>query len=227
MLTGLSAGLPPDDPQLTAAGAALLELRQGAPDGTAEGSDAARLRMRADGVRAVLDSLQPLLQALDPAQQARLGEATFVLRGRLDPIANPGDFNALVGTTWEPGQNAVLGRGSSAWSNQPMNLAGLWADAPPLEGPALHEARREALLYLLVLDPALDAAINIALAWPAAAPPTDALPGGAPAGPGGVEPGSPAAPPPGTPAAPPPGTPAAPPPGTPAAPTPLLPGTGG
>jgi hypothetical protein len=235
LLAGLSAGLPPDDAQLTAAGAALLELRQGTTntDGTSsEGSDAARLRARADGVRAALDSLQPLLQALDPEQQARLGEATFVLRGQLDPIANPGDFNALVGTTWEPGQNAVLGRGSSAWSNQPNNLAGLWADAPPLEGPALQEARREALLYLLVLDPELDAAITIAKGWPAtaatAAPPAGDQPGAPPPGsPVAPPPGSPVAPPPGSPVAPPPRSPSAPAPGTPAAPTPLLPGTGG
>ena len=49
-------------------------------------------------------------------------------------------------------------------STAPLNIGGLWSDEPQLEGGALHEARREVLLYLILLEPGLAPAIKTAKA---------------------------------------------------------------
>ena len=102
-------------------------------------------------------------RVLSPTQ-ALLADAVFFLRNRLDPVGNPGDFRALVGSIYDPGQYAVLTRGSSDWARAPLNIGGLWSDEPQLEGGALHEARREVLLYLILLEPGLAPAIKTARA---------------------------------------------------------------
>ena len=94
--------------------------------------------------------------------ESLLGDAVFFLRNRLDPIGNPGDFRALVGTIYDPGQYSVLTRGSSDWARAPLNIGALWSDEPPIEGGALHEARREVLLYLILLEEGLNEAIEAA-----------------------------------------------------------------
>ena len=50
------------------------------------------------------------------------------------------------------------------WARAPLNIGGLWSDEPPAEGGALHEARREVLLYLILLEPGLKPALDAALA---------------------------------------------------------------
>ena len=120
------------------------------------------LKLRLQGIRAVFEAQREFLQTLTPKQEALLADAVFFLRNRLDPIGNPGDFRALVGTIYDPGQYAVLTRGSSDWARAPLNIGGLWSDEPTVEGGALHEARREVLLFLILLEPALDEAIQAA-----------------------------------------------------------------
>ena len=120
------------------------------------------LKLRLQGIRAVFEAQREFLQTLSPKQEALLADAVFFLRNRLDPVGNPGDFRALVGSIYDPGQYAVLTRGSSDWARAPLNIGGLWADEPPMEGGALHEARREVLLYLILLEPALAEAIGAA-----------------------------------------------------------------
>jgi len=120
------------------------------------------LKLRLQGIRAVFEGQRDFLQTLSPRQEALLADAVFFLRNRLDPVGNPGDFRALVGTIYDPGQYAVLTRGSSDWARAPLNIGGLWSDEPPVEGGALHEARREVLLFLILLEPALEEAIGAA-----------------------------------------------------------------
>ena len=120
------------------------------------------LKLRLQGIRAVFEAQREFLQTLTPKQEALLADAVFFLRNRLDPIGNPGDFRALVGTIYDPGQYAVLTRGSSDWARAPLNIGGLWSDEPTVEGGALHEARREVLLFLILLEPALSEAIQAA-----------------------------------------------------------------
>lgn len=154
--TRLSAGAPGDAPEVVELANELRSMQ--------EGSDRERelLRIRIEGIRAVLDAIQPFLATLNPRQEALLSDALFFLRNHLDPIGNPGDFRALVGTTYEPGQYAVLTRGTTRWAREPLNIGGLWSDEPPLSGGALHEARREVLLYLALMEPGLDGALQAA-----------------------------------------------------------------
>ena len=122
------------------------------------------LKLRLQGIRAVFEAQREFLASLSPTQEALLADAVFFLRNRLDPVGNPGDFRALVGSIYDPGQYAVLTRGSSDWARAPLNIGGLWSDEPQLEGGALHEARREVLLYLILLEPGLAPAIKTAKA---------------------------------------------------------------
>lgn len=124
--------------------------------------EAALLKLRVEGIRSILEAEGDFLHSLSPEQEAMLTDALFVLRSRLDPVGNPGDYRALVGTTYEPGQYAVLTRGLGEGASEPLNIGALWSDDPALTGHALHEARREVLLYLLLLEPELDAAITTA-----------------------------------------------------------------
>ena len=154
----LKEGRPVDDPAMAQFTHDLKEMRSGGE------RERELLKLRLQGIRAVLEAQQEFLQTLSPQQEALLADAVFFLRNRLDPIGNPGDFRALVGTIYDPGQYAVLTRGSSDWARAPLNIGGLWSDEPPAEGGALHEARREVLLYLVLLEPGLAPAIEAAVA---------------------------------------------------------------
>ena len=44
------------------------------------------------------------------------------------------------------------------------NIGGLWSDQPELTGRVLHEAKREVVLYLTLLEPSLEEAIRAAIA---------------------------------------------------------------
>lgn len=91
-------------------------------------------------------------------------DSLFFLRHHLDPIGNPEDFQALVGTTYDAGQYAVLARGTTQWAREPLNIGGLWSDEATLKGGALHDAKREKLLYLALLEPGMDEALAAARA---------------------------------------------------------------
>jgi len=154
----LKEGKAVDDPDMAAFTHALKEMRTGGE------RERELLKLRLQGIRAVFEAQREFLAALSPQQEALLADAVFFLRNRLDPIGNPGDFRALVGSIYDPGEYAVLTRGSSDWARAPLNIGGLWSDEPQLEGGALHEARREVLLYLILLEPSLGEAISAARA---------------------------------------------------------------
>jgi hypothetical protein len=161
--THLKDGKAIDAPEMTTFTHALKEMRTGGE------RERELLKLRLQGIRAVFEAQRDFLATLSPTQEALLADAVFFLRNRLDPIGNPGDFRALVGTIYDPGQYSVLTRGSSDWATAPLNIGGLWSDAPQLEGGALHEARREVLLYLILLEAALAEAIQAAKALNVAA----------------------------------------------------------
>lgn len=152
----IGAGTPIDDPQMGELTEQLRELRAGGE------RERELLKIRLQGIRAVLEAQRPFLATLSPEQEALLADAVFFLRNRLDPIGNPGDFRALVGSIYDPGQYSVLTRGNSEWARAHLNIGALWSDEPPIEGGALHEARREVLLYLILLEPGLTDALSAA-----------------------------------------------------------------
>lgn len=204
----LAAGTPVDAPELGSTVDQLRELRAG-------GSRERELvTARLAALQAILDAERPFLRSLSPRQEQLMADALFFLRHRLDPIGTPGDFRALVGTTWEPGQYAVLQRGLDDMDRDPLDIGGLWQDDSS-GGHALFDARREVLLLLAILEPELPRAIEAAKAL---AP----RPGTAGAAPEPPAPAPQAAPPPAD-APPAPGTPEPPPPGDPDAPMPPAP----
>ena len=157
---GMAAGVAVDAPELQVQVEALRELRAGGK------RERELIALRLDGIRSILDAERELLQSLTPRQEQLMADSVFFLRRRLDPIGTPGDFRALVGTTYEPGQYAVLTRGLSDGLSGPLEIGGLWDDQPSLEGHALHEARREVLLLMALMEPGLDEAIDAARATP-------------------------------------------------------------
>ncbi|MBM76039.1 MAG: hypothetical protein CMK59_11615 [Proteobacteria bacterium] len=121
------------------------------------------LKLRVNSIQSILEAESSFLKDLTPTQEQKMVDALFFLRHKLDPIGTPGDFKALIGSTYEPGQYAVLTRGTSNVSQQNLNIGGLWTDTEQLSGKELHEARREVVLYLLLLEPALNEAIRAEL----------------------------------------------------------------
>ena len=80
----------------------------------------------------------------------------------LDPVGNPQDFS-LVGNTYEPGQYAVLTRGTGQLAQQSLHFGGLWTDDNETAGQKLHEARREVILYFILLEPATSEALRLSM----------------------------------------------------------------
>ncbi len=154
--TQLAAGVAVDAPEMTELVDRLRELRGGGE------RERELVTLRLEATRAALDAQGPFLRTLTPRQEQLLNDAVFFLRRRLDPVANPGDFRALVGTTYEPGQYAVLTRGLSEQLSEPLDIGGLWSDGADERGHPLHDARREVLLMLALLEPGLEPAIAAA-----------------------------------------------------------------
>ena len=136
----------------------------------------ALLALRLQGVKAVLEAERPWLATLSPKQEALLTDSLFALRHKLDPYANPGDFKALVGTVFSAGEYGTLTRGSFTQTDDQLDLSRLWSDYTKAEvnGPVFNNARRELILYMLLMEPTLPEAIQAALG--AAAPATPAPP---------------------------------------------------
>ena len=107
--------------------------------------------------------INSFLQTLSPEQEQMIMESLFFLRHHIDPIGTPDDFYAMIGRTYEPGQYAVLTRGGSNNAQKPLNIGGLWTDKDELSGKAFHEAKRELLLYLVLLEPGFDEALQVVL----------------------------------------------------------------
>jgi hypothetical protein len=149
----LEKGVAVDAPEVVSLVERLRELRAGGA------RERELLALRMDGVRSILDAEAGFLRTLTPRQEQLLADAVFFLRRRLDPIANPGDFKTLVGTTYEPGQYAVLTRGLSEIPRGPLDIGALWTDDPAADAHPLHEARREVILLFALLEPGLDEAL--------------------------------------------------------------------
>lgn len=174
----LRGGVSLDDPALTEQSRALWEARR------QHERSRELLELRLRGVQAVLEAARPWLATLSPQQEALLADCLFLLRHRLDPYANPGDFSALIGTVFSSGEYGTLTRGSFTPEEDQLDLARLWSDLgrEELQGPVFNNARRELLLYMVLLEPALPEAIEAALGDRAGRAPTP----GAPAPPPGM-----------------------------------------
>lgn len=122
------------------------------------------LDVRLETIKSILDAEEDFLRSLSPEQESTIVDALYFLRYKLDPVGNPKDFSLLIGNTFEPGQYAILLKGTSELAQQSGNIGGLWSDQPELTGRVLHEAKREVVLYLILLEPALEEAIRAAIA---------------------------------------------------------------
>ena len=120
------------------------------------------LDIRLESIKAIIEAQGSFLRSLSPEQESTIVDALFFLRHLLDPISTPRDFSLLIGNTYEPGQYAILMNGTSQLARQSGNIGGLWSDEPELTGRVLHEAQREVILYLALLEEPLEEAIRAA-----------------------------------------------------------------
>ena len=142
-------------------------------------------RLRLEGIRSLLDAQTAFLRTLTPVQEGRLNDALFLLRHQLDPLGTPGDFRALVGTLYDPGQFGALTQGTDLSKTGPADIGALWGDkGGGLQGHPLHDAQREVILFLAVLEPGLEDAIAAAKGLAGDAGPDAAASGGAAGSPG-------------------------------------------
>lgn len=122
------------------------------------------LNPRIEMIKSIIEAEETFLRSLSPEQESTIVDALYFLRHKLDPVGNPKDFSLLIGNTFEPGQYAILLKGTSELAQQSGNIGGLWSDEPELTGRVLHEAQREVVLYLALLEPGLEEAIRAAMA---------------------------------------------------------------
>ncbi len=143
-----------DDPEVMAAAEPLVEER------LHKSREREILELRLQGIEEVLRDSDPFLNSLTPAQEARLSDSLFFLRHSLDPYANPGDFKALIGTTFSPGDYGTLKRGQWDPATDHNDIAMLWSDPEERDGsPVFPDVKRELLIYLILLEPQLPQAI--------------------------------------------------------------------
>lgn len=210
---GLNAGM--SDADLAKMGLGLDAVR---------GREQDLLALRTRVIRGLLEAEDALLRTLTPHQEALFADATFLLRHRLDPYANPGDFRALVGSVYNVGEFGALTKPTFDPNEDHLDVAGLWsAEGSAVEQARFPDVRREVLLYMVLLEPTLPEAIGAALRLrdageatapsAAGAPPNPTPVAGTPGTP--VQPGQAPEPAPGRPSEPAPGIPEAPPPGAP------------
>jgi len=166
---GLTAGKELDDPNLEESARALLveKLQSSREDEL--------FRLRTQGISGILDRCRTWLEGLRQEQEVPFGDSLFFLRHRLDPYANPGDFQSLIGTIFVAGDWGTLSRGSESFQpdRDHLNLGGLWSETAreELEGPVFNDIRRESVLYMILLEPALSEAVDGARVALAAASP--------------------------------------------------------
>jgi len=155
----LEAGADLDDPALLALAEPLTEAR------IHKEQERELLALRFQGVEATGAAMQDFLRSLSPQQEAKVANATFFLRHKLDPYANPGDFNALIGTVFTPGDYATLKRGSYDPETDHLDLAGLWSEPgdPDREKGVFPDVQRELVVFMILQEPAVPEAIEAAL----------------------------------------------------------------
>ena len=158
----LKAGASADSPQLVALAEPLLDAR------IHKDQERELLALRFQAVEAVVQSSQDFLRSLTPEQEAKVADATFFLRHKLDPYANPGDFKALIGTVFTPGDYATLKRGSFDAETDHLDLGGLWSepDDPDRDKGVFPDVQRELVIFMVLQEPALPEAIDGALERP-------------------------------------------------------------
>jgi len=161
---GLQQGASLDDAALESAAGALLSER------LQHAREEDLLAHRTQGVKTVIDLERDWLTSLNPRQESLLNDAIFFLRHRLDPYARPGDFQSLVGSIFIAGDWGTLTRGTWERDEDHLNLGGLWSESAleDLQGPVFNSVRRELVLYMILLEPALPEAIAAARAVPEA-----------------------------------------------------------
>lgn len=152
----MRTGVELDDPQVQQIVTALQESRVIEKDNPS-------LNARLETIKSIIEAEETFLRSLSPEQESTIVDALYFLRHHLDPIGNPTDFSLLIGNTFEPGQYAILLKGTSKLAQQSGNIGGLWSDQPELTGRVLHEAKREVVLYLTLLEPSLEEAIRAAM----------------------------------------------------------------
>ena len=168
---GLQEGASMDDPSLEESARALLVEK------LQNSRESELFAIRTQAIAGILDQCRSWLEGLRHVQEIPFADALFFLRHRLDPYANPGDFQSLVGTIFVAGDWGTLTRGAESFQQDRdhLNLGGLWSDKAlqELEGPVFNDIRRESVLYMILLEPALGEAVQAARnALVAAKPPS-------------------------------------------------------
>jgi hypothetical protein len=157
----LSSGAELDNADMEDAASALLSER------VQHARQDELLALRAEGVNNIINRVITWLQELSPAQEIPLTDSLFLLRHRLDPYANPGDFSSIIGSVFVAGDWGTLTRGVGGYTTNRdhLNIGGLWTEAAmeSLQGPVFNDARREIVTYMVLLEPSLPEAIQAML----------------------------------------------------------------
>jgi hypothetical protein len=157
----LSSGAELDNADMEDAASALLSER------VQHARQDELLALRAEGVNNIINRVITWLRELSPAQEIPLTDSLFLLRHRLDPYANPGDFSSIIGSVFVAGDWGTLTRGVGGYSTDRdhLNIGGLWTESAmeSLQGPIFNDARREIVTYMVLLEPSLPEAIQAML----------------------------------------------------------------
>ena len=65
-------------------------------------------------------------------------------------FGNPQDFAALIGNTYEPGQYAVLTRGTGKLAQQSLHFGGLWGQCSRNIGASVGDCRASVTDYMCI-----------------------------------------------------------------------------
>jgi len=110
-------------------------------------------------VRAVLSEERDFLNTLRPQQEEKLVTSLFFLREQLDPFAHPGAYRSIIGPTWNAGDFSSLVRKTNPKESH-LNIGGLWGiDLESSERYDYANVRRSAILFFVMKEPALEAAL--------------------------------------------------------------------
>ena len=155
---GLTSGAELDDPAMEEAARVLLVEK------LQSSREEELFQQRTQAIAVILERCRDWLSGLRQEQEIPFGDSLFFLRHRLDPYANPGDFQSLVGTIFVAGDWGTLTRGAESFQpdRDHLNLGGLWSETARenLEGPVFNDIRRESVLYMILLEPALGEAVD-------------------------------------------------------------------
>ena len=87
------------------------------------------LDVRLETIKSILDAEEDFLRSLSPEQESTIVDAIYIFCGtNSTPLETQKDFSLLIGNTFEPGQYAILLKGTSELAQQSGNIGGLWSD---------------------------------------------------------------------------------------------------